>query len=274
MASTDEKIAEGPSGLGSRQQIPNNLSNPENATEKPPYSIFSPAQKKAITYQTSFSAMFSGLSSFIYYPAIRPLAQKLHVSVAAINLIVSAYFIVAGIFPSVIGDIGDHSGRRIASLLAFTLYPAGFYKLCTLPWPRPWRYNNTEIIVALDILASGNSFRDKCTWIDPIFPERSRKRVGNGSIVPPSWINKSVYSLLVDRKDNVKCTDSAGGSFKRFPNPLACPTTLFHKATFTIITVGTIQYTIFSVLRTSLAIQVAQRLSLNYLTVGLIYLPA
>lgn len=121
MASTDEKIAEGPSGLGSRQQIPNNLSNPENATEKPPYSIFSPAQKKAITYQTSFSAMFSGLSSFIYYPAIRPLAQKLHVSVAAINLIVSAYFIVAGIFPSVIGDIGDHSGRRIASLLAFTL---------------------------------------------------------------------------------------------------------------------------------------------------------
>ncbi|KUI67449.1 Quinidine resistance protein 1 [Cytospora mali] len=88
----------------------------------PPFTVFSPAQKKAIAFQTAFSATFSGLSSFIYYPAIRPLAEDLEVSVAAINLTVSAYLIVAGIFPSIIGDISDQSGRRVASLLASTLY--------------------------------------------------------------------------------------------------------------------------------------------------------
>lgn len=91
-------------------------------TPPEPYSVFTPTQKRAITIQTSVSSTFSGLSSFIYYPALRPLAASLHVSLAAINLTVSAYLIVAGIFPSIIGDISDQSGRRVASLLAFTLY--------------------------------------------------------------------------------------------------------------------------------------------------------
>ncbi|KAL4746265.1 hypothetical protein BDW72DRAFT_207495 [Aspergillus terricola var. indicus] len=87
-----------------------------------PYSAFSHRKRKAITYQASFSAMFSGISSFIYYPAIQPLAHSLHVSIAAINLTVSAYLIVAGIVPSVIGTMADEAGRRPVSILAFTIY--------------------------------------------------------------------------------------------------------------------------------------------------------
>ncbi|PGH17281.1 hypothetical protein AJ79_01164 [Helicocarpus griseus UAMH5409] len=247
--------------------------------------------------------MFSGLSSFIYYPAIRPLAHELHVSVAAINLTVSAYLIVAGIFPSIIGDIGDHSGRRLASLLAFTLYFAANIGLDT-------QHSYAALVVLRCIQSAGSagaiaiaygviadittpaergSYGLSWRWIFwflailsgtnllglvLFFPETSRKLVGNGSIPPPSILHKSVYPIFANRKSNAKPTDSNGGSFKHFPNPLTCLTTLFHKATFIIIAVGSIQYAIFSALGTSLTTQMATRLSVNYLTAGLIYLPA
>ena len=86
------------------------------------YSVFSPAQKACISYAASFSAMFSGLSSFTYYPAITALSRSLHVSVELINLTITSYQIVSGIAPSVLSDIADQSGRRPVSLLAFTLY--------------------------------------------------------------------------------------------------------------------------------------------------------
>ncbi|KAK4443324.1 hypothetical protein QBC34DRAFT_430858 [Podospora aff. communis PSN243] len=68
-----------------------------------PYSVFSKAEKRPTAYQASFSGVFSGISSFIYYPTIR----KLSVSITAINLTVSAYLSVARVFPS--GIIADLS---------------------------------------------------------------------------------------------------------------------------------------------------------------------
>lgn len=41
---------------------------------------------------------------------------------AAINLTVAAYLIVAGIAPSVVGDLSDQTGRQPVSLLTITLY--------------------------------------------------------------------------------------------------------------------------------------------------------
>ena len=90
--------------------------------QMPPYSVFNRAQKRIITWQTSSSAVFSGLSSFIYYPIITALSETLHVSVAAINLIVAAYLSVAGIASSVFGDISEMTRRRPVSLLTVTLY--------------------------------------------------------------------------------------------------------------------------------------------------------
>ncbi|KAI3327815.1 MFS general substrate transporter [Xylariaceae sp. AK1471] len=76
----------------------------------------------AITYQASFTAMFAALSSLIYYPAIRPLADSLDVSILAINLTVSVFLITAGIFPAIIGDVSEQIGRRPAGLVAFSIY--------------------------------------------------------------------------------------------------------------------------------------------------------
>ncbi|KAI9760344.1 MAG: hypothetical protein M4579_001748 [Chaenotheca gracillima] len=89
-----------------------------------PYSSFSPRQKSCISYAASFSAMFSGLSSFIYYPAITALSRSLRVSVELINLTITFYQIVSGVAPSILGDLADHTGRRPVTLFAFVIYLA------------------------------------------------------------------------------------------------------------------------------------------------------
>lgn len=114
-----------------------------------PYSVFNRAQKRIITWQTSLSAVFSGLSSFIYYPTITALSEFLHVSVAAINLTVAAYLIVAGIASSVFGDVSDQTGRRPVSILAITLYFAANIGLAT--------QNSYVALVALRCLQSAGS---------------------------------------------------------------------------------------------------------------------
>src|SRR5256885_1867977 len=66
--------------------------------------------------------MFSGLSSYIYYPAITPLAKSLKISVELINLTVMSYMIVAGVAPSITGDMADQSGRRLVYIVTFAIY--------------------------------------------------------------------------------------------------------------------------------------------------------
>lgn len=91
-------------------------------SQSPPYSCFSQRQKRCISSIASFSAMFSGLSSFIYYPAITAISHSLHVFVELINLTITSYQVVSGIAPSILGDLADQSGRRPVILLAFILY--------------------------------------------------------------------------------------------------------------------------------------------------------
>jgi multidrug resistance protein len=86
------------------------------------YSAYSSSQKRWISGAVCFSAMFSGLSSFIYYPALIALSRDLHVSIELVNLTITSYLIVSGIAPSILGDMADQSGRRPVSLVAFLLY--------------------------------------------------------------------------------------------------------------------------------------------------------
>ncbi|KAH0536565.1 hypothetical protein FGG08_006573 [Glutinoglossum americanum] len=86
------------------------------------YSVFSKSERRWIVFTVSFAAMFSGLSSFIYYPAITPLSKSLRTSVELINLTVTSYMIVAGVAPSVIGDMADQTGRRPVYIVAFAIY--------------------------------------------------------------------------------------------------------------------------------------------------------
>ena len=98
------------------------LNSIEELEPELPYSAFNGLCKSLIAYAASVSAMFSGLSSFIYYPAITALASSLAESTGKINLTITTYLVMAGIAPSIFGDLADRLGRRPISILAMLIY--------------------------------------------------------------------------------------------------------------------------------------------------------
>ncbi|KAK8016749.1 hypothetical protein PG993_014938 [Apiospora rasikravindrae] len=98
------------------QRVEDSASRPE-----PPYSIFTHDEKVWISSLASFGAMFSTLSSYIYFPALVPMATDFGVSLTLINLTVTSYLVVAGIAPAFMGDLADQGGRRLAYIVMFIL---------------------------------------------------------------------------------------------------------------------------------------------------------
>jgi len=92
--------------------------------DEPPFSIFTHREKKWISYVAAFGAMYSVLSSYIYFPALVPMAADLGVSVSLINLTVTSYMIMAGVAPAFMGGLADEGGRRPAYILMFVLVVA------------------------------------------------------------------------------------------------------------------------------------------------------
>ena len=105
-------------------EAPSHLDISESTDITTPHSSFTPTQKACISYAVFFSAVFSDLSSFIYYPAITALSSSLNVSIEEINLTITSYQLVSGFAPSIFGDMADQTGRRPVSLIALSLYLA------------------------------------------------------------------------------------------------------------------------------------------------------
>ena len=72
----------------------------------------------------TFAAIFSPLSSFIFFPAVTAISRSLHVFIAKINLTITSYMIIAGIAPAFLGDLTDIVGRRVVYLLMMSIYCA------------------------------------------------------------------------------------------------------------------------------------------------------
>lgn len=117
------EILEKPRNCNSPQSSPNKIVpyDVESQTQ-PIYSIFSRSQKNMIVFLVALAASFSTLSSFIYFPAITPLAGSLHTSIGKINLTVTSYMIVSAVIPSIVGNAADTSGRRPLFLLTLAIY--------------------------------------------------------------------------------------------------------------------------------------------------------
>ncbi|KAJ6186972.1 MFS general substrate transporter [Penicillium mononematosum] len=90
--------------------------------ESLPYSAFSLAQKRWTIAIVAFAGWFSSLSSFIYFPAIPSIASDLDVSTERINLTVTAYLVMSGIFPSIVGNATDTLGRRPVFIVTLALH--------------------------------------------------------------------------------------------------------------------------------------------------------
>lgn len=96
-----------------------------------PYSGFTNSQRKQVALLVAFAAMFSPLSSFIYYPCIDSIAKDLGVTVELMNLTITSYMVVSGIAPAIIGDFADILGRRPIYMITFIIYFAANVGLAT-----------------------------------------------------------------------------------------------------------------------------------------------
>ncbi|KAF8534895.1 major facilitator superfamily domain-containing protein [Trichophaea hybrida] len=94
--------------------------------QQPPPSnhLFSLSKKKAIIYLVAVAALFSPLSSNIYFPALQSIAKDLHVSSAMVQTTVSSYMIFQGLAPSFWGPLSDIKGRRPILIATFSIYVA------------------------------------------------------------------------------------------------------------------------------------------------------
>ncbi|KAL8821640.1 MAG: hypothetical protein Q9223_000332 [Gallowayella weberi] len=86
------------------------------------YTVFRRWEKVYIVSLITLAAWFSTLSSFIYYPVITFVARDLRTTVANINLTVTAYMVVSGIAPALIGDLADQAGRRPTYMITLLVY--------------------------------------------------------------------------------------------------------------------------------------------------------
>ncbi|TGJ86406.1 hypothetical protein E0Z10_g2356 [Xylaria hypoxylon] len=98
------------------------LTPPPTPTDSAPFSVFTPPQKRWILFLAGFASFFSPLSSFIFYPAIVPIASDLGVTVGLVNLAITTYMIVSGIVPAILGSAADKIGRRPVYILALSIY--------------------------------------------------------------------------------------------------------------------------------------------------------
>lgn len=92
------------------------------AQQPAPYSVFTARQKHLIILLASVAGAFSTLCSYIYYPALVPIASELRVSIALVNLTVTSYLVVAAVAPAFMGDMADRGGRRPIYMLMFVLF--------------------------------------------------------------------------------------------------------------------------------------------------------
>ncbi|KAJ5360131.1 Major facilitator superfamily domain general substrate transporter [Penicillium concentricum] len=88
----------------------------------PPYHVFPRSRKLLMVIIVSLAAIFSPLSSNIYFPALTDVAEELNVSMSLASLTITIYMIVQGLAPSFWGSFSDVLGRRVIFIGTFAVY--------------------------------------------------------------------------------------------------------------------------------------------------------
>ena len=114
------------------------------------HSVFSSRMKVFLVIITVFATLFSPLSSFIYLPAITPIAKSYNRSLGEINLTVTIYQIMQAVSPLFFGDLSDQIGRRPVYILAFTIYIAANIGLAL-------QHNYAALMVLRALQSTGSS---------------------------------------------------------------------------------------------------------------------
>ncbi|KXG50208.1 Major facilitator superfamily domain, general substrate transporter [Penicillium griseofulvum] len=112
----DEKVLSVPSTPAETSNIENHI------LSSPPYHVFPRSRKLLMVIIVSLAAIFSPLSSNIYFPALSDVAEELNVSMSLATLTITIYMIVQGLAPSFWGSFSDVVGRRVIFICTFAVY--------------------------------------------------------------------------------------------------------------------------------------------------------
>lgn len=104
------------------------------------------------------------------------------------------------------------------------------------------------------------------------FPETQRRVVGNGSL-STRGVYRSLF-FIFQSSEVKKDTTRAEKPKLSWPNPFACLRTLGNKESLVVILVYSLTYAVKMALQASLGVQCVEIYQLDYLTAGLIYIPA
>jgi MFS family permease len=94
------------------------------AEDQSDYTVFSKGQAARVIVLVATAGFFSPFTAFIYFPALQSISRDFAVSAELMNLTVTAYLLVQGIAPSILGDLSEGIGRRPVYLLCFSVYCA------------------------------------------------------------------------------------------------------------------------------------------------------
>lgn len=112
----------GTSEIAEPQDDGDRTQTPEPAPQPVPYSVFSNGMKVFVVIMTVLSTLFSPFSSFIFLPAITPMADAYHRSLGEMNFAVTVYQVMQAVAPLFFGDLSDQIGRRPVYILTFAIY--------------------------------------------------------------------------------------------------------------------------------------------------------
>ncbi|KAB5518693.1 major facilitator superfamily domain-containing protein [Coniochaeta sp. 2T2.1] len=242
--------------------------------------------------------MFSTMSSYIYYPAIVPLARDLGVTVLLLNLTMTSYLVMAAIAPAFMGDLADQTGRRPIYILMFTLLICAnigiamqnsFPALLVLRMVQATGASGlnavaygviSDVTVAKErggyvgILLLFTDFAVSSHFLTMLlfFPETQRNIVGNGT-GKATGVYRSLFPLF-QKKEVKKQQIPMSKPARHYPNPFSCLPILAHVESLKVITLYALTYAVKMTVQTSLGAQCVEAYTLSYLSAGLIYLPS
>ncbi|KAK8106860.1 MFS general substrate transporter [Apiospora kogelbergensis] len=280
---------------------------------QPSYTIFSRRQKNFIVFMAGLGGFFSPLSANTYLPSIPDLASYLGVSTSLMNLTVTVFLIFQGFAPSLYGDLADMAGAAagLPALLPVLrcLQSTGSGGLYAL---------NSGVISDISTSAERGKYMGAAQSgimlgpaVGPILggvlsqylgwrsifwflliaggvylavyavavPETARKVVGNGSVAPRAWWNKSLLQKHARRKvvgNGSEEMSLAAGLPKprlRFPNPMKSLFIIIEKDCAVILLYNAIIYASWYTVTANLANLLKNVYNLDTLQIGLCYVP-
>ncbi|EJT98759.1 MFS general substrate transporter [Dacryopinax primogenitus] len=135
-----EKVSKPGRVLSDPQQAGNLERSLTESTAILGYSVYEPWKKWLIVALTSLAAMFSPLSSNVYFPAIPVIATAFSTSIERINITVTVYMLLQGLSPAVWSGLADSRlcGRRPVYLACLALLALSCVGLAFTPVDAYW----------------------------------------------------------------------------------------------------------------------------------------